>query len=71
MQADRELCDVAGLVRVRPLYRPSRRRIISASPRSSAIRSRTTPRAKGMAVAEVERWLAPVLNYTHVLEAAE
>ena len=26
---------------------------------------------KGMAIGEVERWLAPVLNYTHVAEAAE
>ena len=36
---------------------------ISASPRSSATRSRTTPRRKGMSVAEVERWLGPILNY--------
>ena len=61
--ADRELRHVAGLVGVGPLSRPSRQPTISASPRSSATRSRTTPRRKGMPVAEVERWLAPVLNY--------
>ena len=32
------------------------------SARSSATRSRTT-RAQGLTVADVERWLAPILNY--------
>ena len=54
---DRELRHVAGLVGLGPLSRPSRRATISASPRSSATRSRTMPRRKGMPVAEVERWL--------------
>ena len=49
-------------------------RTISASPRSSATRSRITPRRKGMSIAEVERWLSPILNYDparYRLEAAE
>ncbi len=37
--------------------------ITSASPRSSATRSMDYAGRKGMAVAEVERWLGPVLNY--------
>ena len=45
-EADRELCDVAGLVGVGALFQPSRKPSISASARSSATRSRTTPRAR-------------------------
>ncbi len=52
-----------GRVGQRALSRASRARIISASPRSSAIRSRITRARKGMPAAEVERWLAPILNY--------
>ncbi len=62
-QADRELCDVAGRRGVRLVFQPSAKRIISASARSSAIRSRITPRRKGWSVEEAERWLAPILNY--------
>ncbi len=36
---------------------------ISASARSSATRSRTTPAARAGRVAEAEKWLAPILNY--------
>ncbi len=45
-EADRELCDVAGLLGVRALFQPRRKVSISASARSSATRSRTTPRAR-------------------------
>ena len=45
-EADRELCDVAGLVGVGALFQPSRKLSISASARSSATRSRITPRAR-------------------------
>ncbi len=41
----------------------TRRATISASARSSAIKSRDYARRKGWSVAECERWLAPVLNY--------
>ena len=61
--ADRELRDDARRVGERPLLRPSRRRATSRSARSTATRSRTTPRRKGMPVPEVERWLAPNLGY--------
>ena len=46
-QAHRELRDVAGRVGLRALFHPSGERTISASARSSATRSRTTPRRKG------------------------
>ena len=36
---------------------------ISASARSSATRSRTTPGARAGASRSAERWLAPILNY--------
>ena len=45
-QADRELRHVAGLLGVAASTSPTPRRIISASPRSSATRSRTMPRAR-------------------------
>ena len=45
-EADRELCDVAGLVGVGALFLPTPRASISASARSSATRSRTMPRAR-------------------------
>ena len=61
--ADRELRDVAGLLGVAASISRIPTRIISASPRSSAIRSRITRRAKAWRSREVERWLAPVLNY--------
>ncbi len=60
---DRELCDVARSLGVPVSTSPIRMRIISEWRRSSAIRSRITPRRKGMNIEEVERWLAPVLNY--------
>ena len=59
VQPHRKLRHVAGLVGVGPLSRPSRTRIISASPRSSATRSKTTPRARTWPWPEVERWLSP------------
>ena len=61
--AHRELRDAAGRERQRPLLRPSRRRATSPSAASAATRSRTTPRARAMPLAEVERWLAPNLGY--------
>ena len=71
-QAHRELRHVAGLVGVGPLHRPSGGALFRRRPRSSATRSRTTRRARAWSVAEVERWLAPVLNYVPVrAEAAE
>ena len=45
-EADGELRDVAGLVASQASISPTRKRIISASPRSSATRSRTMPRAR-------------------------
>ena len=62
-QAHRELRHVAGRGGVRALFQPSAERAISASARSSAIRSRITRARKGWSVAEAERWLAPILNY--------
>ena len=57
-------------VGLRPLLRPSRRRTTSASARSSATRSRTTPAARAGTVATAERWLAPILNYEPTRAAA-
>ena len=45
-EADRELCDVAGLVGVGALLQPPRKPSISASARSSSTRSRTMRRAR-------------------------
>ena len=45
-QAHRELCHVAGGRGLRALFRAPRQRTISASARSGATRSRTTPRAR-------------------------
>ena len=50
-EADRKLRDVAGRVGQRALFRASGERIISASPRSSAIRSRITPAARAWSIA--------------------
>ena len=71
-EADRKLRHDAGRVGQRALLLATRARIISASPRSSAIRSRITrPQGHGRS-REVERWLAPILNYEPVAaEAAE
>ena len=47
-----------------PLLRATRKATISASARSSATRSRTTPGARAGPLDEAERWLAPILNYS-------
>ena len=62
-QAHRKLRHVARSCGVRALFQPSAERPISASARSSAIRSRITPGARAGPLAEAERWLAPILNY--------
>ena len=49
---------------------PTRTRIISASRRIERDQVEDYAARKGMAVAEVERWLAPILNYTPTAAAA-
>ena len=49
--------------RQRPLLLASRRRATSPWAASAATRWSRTPRARGMEVAEAERWLAPNLGY--------
>jgi len=61
--AHRKLRHDARRVGQRALFRSPASALFRPSPRSSAIRLRTM-REEGIPVAEVERWLAPVLNYT-------
>ena len=64
---------MAGLVGVGALPRASRRPTTSASPGVERDQVEDYAARKGMPLAEVERWLGPILNYRagDRLEAAE
>ena len=73
-QADRKLRHVAGLVGLGPLSRPSRRALFRRRQGRARPGRGLRARARACASREVERWLAPILNYdpaAHLREAAE
>ena len=68
-KADRELCDVAGLVGVGALF-PHPESFYFGVGKIERDQVEDYAARKGMSVAETERWLAPVLNYIPSQEAA-
>ena len=66
----RKLCDAAGIFGQRPLFSRTRTRIISASAKVERDQVEDYATREWMSVAEVERWLAPVLNYVPIRAAA-
>ncbi len=61
-QAGRELCDVAGLVGLGPLFRSPENFYFGVG-KIERDQVEDYAARKGMTVAEVERWLAPISNY--------
>ena len=61
-EADRKLCDVAGLVGLGALFRHPESFYFGVG-KIERDQVEDYAARKGMAVAEVERWLAPILNY--------
>ena len=68
--AHRVVRDDAAGQRQRPLLRAPGGALLHGRPHRPATRSRTTRARKGMAVDEVERWLAPNLGYVPASDPA-
>ncbi len=63
MNADREFCHVAIVIRMRTVSQPSRSRAISASGKIERDQVEDYAARKSWKLAEAERWLGPLLNY--------
>ena len=69
--ADRKLRHDAGVVGQRALFRPSEQAHYFGVAKVERDQVEDYAARKDMPVAEVERWLAPILNYEPATEAAE